>query len=141
MSLQKNEQMFKLTSYREYAAKLKAARLGANMSATEIAELCGLAQPQLSRIENGQQQFFTGRTKERVEKLASALNVTGLRFTEVSYAEVRGQKASPKFSAETAQTVVVSGSTLQRVGKLLELHREGLIPEQAAIISIKALVA
>lgn len=141
MGLQKGDKMYKLVSYREFAAKLKAARHSAEMTATETAELCGLSQPQLSRIENGQQQYYTGRVMEHVEKLASVLQVAGLRFVEADYAEVRGHKPRPQFSAETARTVLVSGTQLQRVEKLLELHRDGLIPEEAALISIKALVA
>jgi hypothetical protein len=145
MGLQAGDKMFKLVSHREYAAKLKAARTMRELTATVAAESHGLSQPQLSKIENGQQTHFTGRIKDKVEALAKDLGVEGMRFVAVDWADLR-QKESPRpkepaFSAKTAQVVTSGAATpLDRVARLLALHNEGLIPAEAALVSIRAVV-
>lgn len=136
---------YKLVSHREVAAKLKVARLEKGWTGVQAGEVCGLAQPQISKVENGQQQFFTMALRAKVQTLADALGVAGLRWDDATDAELdREAEAVARAEVETDDkrerreriyNFFVNDSKLKthhRVGMVVDLYKEGVFtPEQA----------
>lgn len=135
---------YKLKNHREIAAYLKAARLNAKMTCAGVGELVGLGQPQVSRIESGVQAYFTEPVKEKVEKLAGLLNVTGLDFVE-GYWETRIDDARAarlerveKVSAPASKS---SLTPFQQIAAIVEVSRLGALTSDAALEAISNICA
>ena len=71
--------------------KLAAFRKGLNLTATELAEMVGISQPQISRLENGKQGFRSAT----LTKIAQVLDVhPAYFFIETGNAEFVGDEAA-----------------------------------------------
>jgi len=71
--------------------KIAAFRKGLNLTATELAEMVGISQPQISRLENGKQGFRSAT----LTKIAQVLDVhPAYFFIETSDAEFVGVEAA-----------------------------------------------
>ena len=103
MSLPANARYFKLLSHKTVTAALKSARMSKNLSGADAAKLINLTQPQLSKIENGRQAFFTEGTKGKMEELAKLLEVGPLKWTEADWRE---EERKPKVMAQSTVRVV-----------------------------------
>jgi transcriptional regulator with XRE-family HTH domain len=126
--------MFKLHNLRHITAKLRVARDDAGMTSTEVGNLVGLSQSQISRIESGIQEFFGEDVKNRVLQWASLLKVEGLEFSEGywdTHAEVAREARHP--SREEGTTL----SPIQQIMALTEIAKLGAISEAVALDGIR----
>lgn len=127
MSLPPNARYFKLVSHKAAVAALKTARLNKNLTGKDAAELVGLTQPQLSRIENGHQAFFTDKVQSKLDELAKTLEVQPLKWTEADWRE---QDREPRAKRVTtpARTVATPGlDSRASVNTLLDLYDAGVL--------------
>jgi transcriptional regulator with XRE-family HTH domain len=114
------------------------------MTCEGVGELVGLRQPQISRIESGVQAYFTQPVREKVEKLAGLLNVTGLEFVE-GYWETRIDDARA-VRLERVEKVVgpapkSSLTPFQQIAAVIEVSRMGALAPDAALAAISNICA
>ena len=102
MPLPANATYYRLVSHRAAAASLKSQRINNKLTGSEAAELVGLTQPQLSKIENGHQEFFTDKVKAKLDDLAKQLGAT------LKWAEGDWREEEHKVRTVTAQAPVQS---------------------------------
>jgi transcriptional regulator with XRE-family HTH domain len=131
MSLPPNANYFKLISHKSAVAALKTARVAKDLTGKDAAEMVGLTQPQLSRIENGHQAFFTDKVKAKLDELAKMLEVQPLRWTEADWREGEreaGQRRMQKQVTTPARTVAApSLNSRASVSTLLDLYDAGVL--------------
>jgi transcriptional regulator with XRE-family HTH domain len=144
---------YRLVSYKEVAARLKVARLEKGWTGVQAAEVAQMAQPEVSRIENGKERFFTAAMQAKTERLAKALGVNDLRWEPADDAEMIREEAR-----EVAESVMTDGIRARRdrmeqffrkggsadvkekVLNLIDLHHEGVLSHDALVASIETTV-
>lgn len=129
MSLPANANYYKLISHKSAVAAIKTARVSKNLTGKDAAEMVGLTQPQLSRIENGHQAFFTDRVKAKMDELAKMLEVAPFKWAEADWREQeRGPYAAKRVTTPT-RTVAAPASLDSRasVNTLLDLYDAGVL--------------
>ena len=132
MSLPPNANYFKLISHKSAVAAIKTARLSKNLTGKDAAELVGLTQPQLSRIENGHQAFFTDKVKAKMDELAKVLEVQPFKWTEADWRDGEreaGRRRTHKQVTTPTRTVAAPTSLNSRasVSTLLDLYDAGVL--------------
>lgn len=128
MSLPANANYFKLISHKSAVAALKTARVAKNLTGKDAAEMVGLTQPQLSRIENGHQAFFTDKVKAKLDELAKTLEVQPLRWTEADWREQeRGAYAAKQVTTPTRTVAAPSLKSRDSMNTLLDLYDAGVL--------------
>lgn len=146
MSLPANATYFKLLKHKTVGAEVRTARVAKGLTGKDAAELVGLSQPQLSRIENGHQEFFTDKGKDLLTELMRELGVTSATWVEADWREgkrsVKEKKVTTPVRPVAAAALVVSGpvrataATLDSrtsVTTLLDLYDAGVL-DRAVIL-------
>lgn len=123
-----NVQVYKLVNYREASEKLRAAREASGESGAAVAAKAGMNQSQVSKLERGDQIFYTEPVKERVEKLAVHLMVSGLQWEPVDSVQPHKKPKPAKQKAPKAKPVVDS-ERLSVARMLLQGHKRGKLTE------------
>jgi transcriptional regulator with XRE-family HTH domain len=127
--------VYKLENHKETGELLKLARLEKGESGEQVAKHAGMAQPQVSKLENGGQLFYTEALKPRVEALAKHLGLD-VRFTEVAWEDAYGTKKKPapkRGRPRKVQSVSVTNDAERMVEStrlLLDMHQKGLISSE-----------
>lgn len=128
MSLPPNANYFKLISHKSAVAALKTARVSKNLTGKDAAEMVGLTQPQLSRIENGHQAFFTDKVKAKMDELAKTLEVQPLKWTEADWREQeRGAYAAKRVTTPARTVAAPALNSRASVSTLLDLYDAGVL--------------
>ena len=100
MGFTAGDQIFRLVDAENTVKRLYAARTKEKLTVASAGEMVGLKQSQLSRIESGVQEFYTGPVREKIEKLASALGVK-VKFVDGDWRQMRrGPKSKDSGVAE-----------------------------------------
>lgn len=127
MSLPPNANYFKLISHKSAVAALKTARVAKDLTGKDAAEMVGLTQPQLSRIENGHQAFFTDKVKAKLDELAKMLEVQPLRWTEADWREQEREPRAKQVTTPTRTVAAPSPKSRDSMNTLLDLYDAGVL--------------
>lgn len=142
---------YKLVSHKEVAARLKVARLEKGWTGVEAAAAAQMAQPEVSRVENGKERYFTAAMQAKTERLAKALGVTDLRWESAEDEEMIRDEAQ-----EIAEAVMTeeqkdrkariaaffkkpTRTFADEILLLLDLHGAGMIGEQEVLSNVENL--
>lgn len=144
---------YKLVSYKEVAARLKVARLEKGWTGVQAAEAAQMAQPEVSRIENGKERFFTPAMQAKTERLAKVLGVVDLRWEAADDDEVIREEARDIAESVMSDSIRErrarmdayfrkggSSDVKERVLNLIDLHHEGVLSHDALVASIETTV-
>lgn len=141
--------LFKLVAHKNAAAALRTARVAAGMSGGEAAKIAQMPQPDYSRLETGKKQYMTERTKARLEKLTSQLNVK-MNFARADWSEIR-QKGGVRRVPGDPESAPARQEPVQRrqhqpgsdfwenFNTLTRLYQQGVLPPdafKAAVIQV-----
>lgn len=142
---------YKLVSYKEVAARLKVARLEKGWTGVQAAEAAQMAQPEVSRIENGKERFFTAAMQAKTERLAKALGVGDLRWEPADDDEMIREEAreltEEVMTDEQRDRKARIASYFKRPTRtfadeillMLDLHGAGMIGEQEVLSNVEHL--
>lgn len=119
-------QVYRLINYKETGELLRMARMEKGESGMEVASKAGMNQSQVSKLERGEQIFYTAPIKERLERLAKHLGVEGLQFESVDNAQVVKPKRKSK---KAPKQRVASPDALGTLRALLDGHKRGQLSE------------
>lgn len=147
MSLPPNANYYKLIRHKQVGADLRNFRVGKDLSGKDAAELVGLSQPQLSRIENGHQAFFTDKVKNALTDLMHQLGMSPATWAEADWRE--GKRKSKKVttpSRTVAASAAVATSTAPvdvqaSADTLLRLYDAGLLNRDAMVNAMTTLMS
>lgn len=144
---------YKLVSHKEVAARLKVARLEKGWTGVEAAAAAQMAQPEVSRVENGKERYFTAAMQAKTERLAKALGVTDLRWEsaedeemirdeaqEIAEAVMTEEQKDRRQSIEAFYKKGGSKDVKEQVLNLINLHQEGVLSHEALVTSIESTV-
>lgn len=143
MAIQPNVKMYRLLDAKNAIARFRAARADAGLSADAAGQLVGLSQPQISRIESGVQRGFSEPVKDKLLKLAEALNVK-LDFVDATWHTIRGgarvQKPSaPRSRVDAAPAVPARLSSISQIRAIVELAKQGSLTHPQALVVIESI--
>jgi len=145
VAIQPNVKMYRLLDAKNAIARFRAARADAGLSADAAGQLVGLSQPQISRIESGVQRGFSEPVKDKLLKLAEALNVK-LDFVDATWHTIRGGTRVQKPSAPPARAKVdvmapvpARLSSISQIKGIIELTKQGSLTHPQALVVIESI--
>lgn len=143
---------YKIVGYSETAAKLKVARLDKGLTGMQAADLAFMAQPEVSRVENGKQKWFTESMREKTERLAQVLGVSDVRWQEATEQELREvvlREATEEVVEDERRSRrkrILSFfvdkhpalDTARKTQLAVDLGREGILTQEEALLAVEA---